>query len=574
MSLPRSIVLKGKPAAPGIGIGTARIIQNETEAILPAKILPNEIPGEIEKFKHAVKTLKKEYDNISQLPDNKDAHHIIKAQIQTLDDPELQAGIIRKIEELLLTTEYAIFSEFNNYIQLLESASADWAEERVIDLISIRDELIEITRDKKKHLNVKEGDIVFADDIAPALMISLSHMNIGGVVIKKGGFTSHAVILSQSLGIPCVINAKWDRFQLQQEAQTIVDGGTGQVILNPDRVQTSEYNNRKEKEIERYHEKLKWADRPSVTKCGHTFTLQANVEFLEELPGIKMNGAKGIGLLRTETVLFETMDFDIESQVDFYSQVVQSAGNDPVTIRLFDTGGDKFVNQSNSEANPFLGWRGVRMLLDQQQILEDQLEAIYRTSGKFNNRIEILIPMVSHAEEVKKVRDASQRVIKKLKKEGLSFNEKLPIGVMVEVPSVALMADHFAKIVDFFSIGTNDLTQYTLAVDRGNEKISDLFDNHHPALWKLIKMTLDAARKHQIPVSVCGEMASKTDSAACLVGMGFTELSMNPTRIPIVKNELSLYSYEHLKGLAGNVLNAATTSEVRQLLKEWKQYNG
>src|SRR5690625_1847588 len=176
---------------------------------------------------------------------NKEVHHIIQAQIQTLDDPELHAGIVRKIEEVQLTAEYAIFSEFNNYIQLLGAASADWAEERVIDLISIRDDLIEITRDRKKNLNVKEGDIIFAEDIAPAMMVTLSHLNIGGIVLKKGGFTSHAVIFSQSLGIPCVINVTWDRFQLQADADAVVDGNEGQVIVYPDADQKKDFNSRK-----------------------------------------------------------------------------------------------------------------------------------------------------------------------------------------------------------------------------------------------------------------------------------------------------------------------------------------
>lgn len=568
------IVLRGKPAAPGIGIGTVCILQSETEAILPSKITYKEIPGQIDKFNSALKTLREEYLKIKELPGNKEVHHIIQAQIQTLDDPELHAGIIRKIEEVHLTAEYAIFSEFNNYIQLLGAASADWAEERVIDLISIRDELIEITRDRKKNLNVKEGDIIFAEDIAPAMMVTLSHLKIGGVVIKKGGFTSHAVILSQSLGIPCVINATWDRFQLQQDAETVVDGNQGRVIVNPNADQKNEFQSLKEQEIEQSHEMLSWAHKPGLTRCGHPFTLRANVEFLDELPRVEQNGSRGIGLLRTETVLFEMKNFDVEKQVEFYSEVVKSAGKDPVTIRLFDAGGDKILESSDREANPFLGWRGVRMLLDQKDILEKQLEAIYRTSARCENQIEILIPMVSHAEEVLRVKEISREVIARLKKESVVFNEHIPIGVMVEVPSVALMADHFAEIADFFSIGTNDLTQYTLAVDRGNEKISDLFDNHHPALWKLIKMTLDAARARNIPVSVCGEMAARADTAACLIGMGFTELSMNPGSIPLIKSALSRCTYKNMKKLAENILQSSTTSDVRHYFSAWNQHSG
>lgn len=569
MSKRQTIILTGKPAAPGTGMGPARILQNERETVLPSKITPDEISCQLEKFNRALRTLKKEYKAIKELPANKDVHHIIRAQIHTLDDPEVQAGIIRKIEKTLVTAEYAIFSEFNNYIQLLEATDVNWAEERVVDLISIRDELIEITRDKKSKLNVKKGDIVFADDIAPALMVTLSQSKIGGVVIKKGGITSHAVILSQSLGIPCVINATWDRFQLQPDFVTIIDGDTGRVLLNPDSNQIKAYRAQKKRQIEGLHEKLEWAKQPSATRCGHRFLLKANVEFLDELPRIKSNGAEGIGLFRTETVLFETQEFDVENQIAFYSKVVEAAGEDPITIRLFDAGGDKIVDLMESEDNPFLGWRGVRMLLDQSELLKKQLEAIYRTSGKFKNRMEILIPMVSHAEEVERVKNVCEEIKSKLKREKIPFNENLPIGVMVEVPSVAIMADHYAGMVDFFSIGTNDLTQYTLAVDRGNEKISDIFDDNHPALWRLIKMTLDAARKHNIPVSVCGEMASRPESAACLIGMGFQELSMNSSAIPTVKHILSMHTLENLNQLSRNVLGSSTTSEVRQHFEDW-----
>jgi phosphoenolpyruvate-protein phosphotransferase (PTS system enzyme I) len=563
-------ILSGKPAAAGIGVGTVWFLPEENEVVRPEKIKNQDIEKHIKQFEKARDFLTDEYEKIKHIPDDYELTEIIDAQIQTLHDPEVRSSIEEKIRIDNFSVAYAIFSTFNEYIQLLQTAGAKWANDRMIDVVSIRDEMIEATREKKKEFDVKAGQVVFATDISPTNMVKLSHIKIGGIVMKKGGLTSHAVILSQSLGIPCVINVNWDRLSLKNGNEVVIDGSTGQVILWPSWKQTEEYRKRKLDEIVRNEKALKWAQKTNRTACGFPFVLRANVEFLEELPRLQSFGATGIGLLRTETLLFEAEEFDVKEQIEFYRNVAKAAKTDSVTIRLFDAGGDKIIENNDFESNPFLGWRGVRMLLDKKALLKKQLEAIYRISGEFPGKLKILIPMVSRLEEILAVKQLCKEVQRSLGKESVPFDKSLNIGVMVEVPSIALTAGRIAKHSDFFSIGTNDLTQYTLAVDRGNEKISYLFDSFHPAIWKLIKMTKDAADRHGIPVAVCGEMASKPEAAACFIGMGITDLSMNAPAIPVVKSVLCSHTKMEMEKLAAAVLKSETLKEIHELLQPWR----
>lgn len=563
-------VFSGRPAAQGIGIGKVWQLKEAETTVHPRKISESEVEKNVEKFLSARELVSNEYEKLKYIPEDGDLEEILNAQIQTLYDPEVTSSIKSKIEDEHFAVEYAIFNTLNDYIQMMENAGSSWARDRTIDIVSIRDELIRATKEKKKGYAVKEGEIVFAGEISPTVMVQLSRIKIAGLVMEKGGLTSHAVILSQSLGIPCVINVHWNRYNINNGSDVIIDGTTGQVIINPTWKQKEEYRRRKEDEKKRFEKALEWANKPNKTTCGSEFTLRANIEFLEELPRLNTHGAMGVGLLRTETVLFGTEEFDVDQQVKFYSKVLEATQDESVTIRLFDAGGDKLLDDSEFEDNPFLGWRGVRMLLDKKKFLKNQIEAIYRVSRKDKGKVKILIPMVSRIEEIRSVKKMMDQVKEELLRENIPFDETIPLGVMVEVPSIALMAEHVAKHVDFFSIGTNDLTQYTLAVDRGNEKISHLFDSFHPSIWKLIKMTKDAADKHNIPVTICGEMASKPEAAACLLGLGINDLSMNTGSIPAVKSVLCSHSFDEMNKLSEQVLQAEDLNEVHKLLDGWR----
>lgn len=564
-------IIEGKPASGGIGIGRCRVLEGEKKIVQPQKIEESEVESNIREFKKAKKHLEEDFRELIKISDDEEAQKIIEAQIQTLNDPELDNNIESKVRNEHFSARYAVFRSFNEFIELLELTDTEWVLDRTIDLSSIRDQFVKYLDNEKEKISVAEGDIVFAEEISPTAMVRISGIKVEGIVLQKAGPTSHAVILSQSLGIPCIIGAHWRKSRLKNGIEVIIDGSEGKVILSPDENHLTEYKSRKISQLKDQKNRLKWAHKPSETKCGERFSIRANVEFVEELPKLPTHGAEGVGLLRTETILFQSEQFAVSEQVDFYSKVLEATGDEPVTIRLFDAGGDKLLSDFESETNPFLGWRGIRMLLDNEDLLRKQIEAIYRVSGKYPDRVKLLVPMVIGIEEIEQVQACCKKVEKNLTDQGVQFDKNIPFGVMIEVPSTVLMAESIGKIVDFFSIGTNDLTQYTLAVDRGNDKIAHLFDSFHPAIWKFIKMTVEAAEKTGTPVAVCGEMASKPEAASCLLGMGITDLSMNTGAIPKTKSILCSRSLKEMQALAKKVLQSKKAVDVHEILKDWLQ---
>jgi len=569
-----SITLTGIAASGGIGGGRAWVLPTSSTTVKPEKISHDDAKKELAKLDAAVKHVISEFDHLKSISKDDEVNQILDTQIQVLYDPQLLEDIHIKISKQLFGAEYAIFESFNKYIELLDESGVDWAKERMIDIVSIRDQLIKTIKNNGEELLIAENSVIFAHDVSPTEIIQLSRQNISGLVMQKGGLTSHAVILAQSLNIPCVISADWTMHDPEDFTMVLMDGDSGEIILNPSNDEKSLFDKRKTEQEEIRAETMIWAAKPDQTNCGSSFTIQANIEFLNELPRLKTHGAKGVGLLRTETILFQSKNFDVDNQIEFYRSVMDAADNKTVTIRLFDAGGDKLLDDYEAEANPFLGWRGIRMLLDKPDLLDQQLEAILRVSGDYPGKLKILVPMVSRLEEIDEIKQAIHRVERLLEIKNITFDKSIPLGIMIEVPSIALMAEHAAEKVDFFSIGTNDLTQYTLAVDRGNEHISKLYEPLSPAVWKLIAMTKSGADKAGIPVAVCGEMASRPELAACFLGMGITELSMTTNSIPGVKAILCNSSKSELKNLAEIILSINETHLINLHLKEWMQSKG
>ncbi|WP_158551561.1 phosphoenolpyruvate--protein phosphotransferase [Rhodohalobacter sp. SW132] len=563
--------LLGTPGAGGRGLGRPVVLNREKTVVKPEKIEKGEEENELRFINREIDELKKEFYDLKLVSNERDVEEVIESQIQVLDDPELREKIREMIEEQHYKAIYAVFSSFNDYIQILENSGAKWLNDRTVDIISIRDQLIDLIRNHQPRELDADNAVIFAVELSPTEMVKLSKLNPAGIVSQKGGLTSHMVILAQSLGIPCVIGADWHLIKPERFESVLIDGDVGSVLFDPTDKIIDEFEEYQQNQYRKEKLALKWAEEENKTRCGKSFTIRGNIEFVNELPRLSTRGASGVGLLRTETILFESKDFDVQTQIEFYRQVAQASGDHPVIIRLFDAGGDKLPDNHEEEHNPFLGWRGIRMLLDSPDLLRQQYEAILKVSAEFPGRIKILVPMISHIEQINRSKEILKEVKNKLSKEKVLFDDTIPFGIMIEVPGIALMASEAADMVDFFSIGTNDLTQYMLAVDRGNGKISSLYQPGHPSVWRIINRVIKVCRDKDLPLSVCGEMASNPLYAACFMGMGLNDLSMTTNSIPAVKSMLCTHDMSEFRQLAWSVLKAKTYTEVELLFTEWQK---
>lgn len=562
------IALKGVAAAEGIAIGDIALINLKQTPVQPVSIKESEIELELEKYRNAREKLCNELKQLKSDVDSGDSIDLIETQIQIAQDPEVEKTITALIEEHLMNADFAIYQSYSEFIEKLKESGSDLFRQRIIDLEDVRDQLIGIINDSLGKNPVKEGSVLIASDLSPAELLNYYDQGIQGIIMDKGGKTSHAAIISRSLGIPCIVSAKEAVKTAGRCKQVILDGNSGEIYFNPDKKRIKTY----QKLLKNLQKKASGKKENAVfeTLDGFPFRLLSNIEFEKELPRLQDSGAKGVGLLRTECLLFGKQPrLKAAEQLVFYTTILEGTKG-PVTIRLFDVGGDKLVN-SNTESNPFLGWRGIRMLLDEKELLDNQLSAILQAAGKFPGRIQILVPMVSVIEEIVQIRKEVERIQSALLSSGRAIDEKVPLGLMVEVPSVAVSSYHFAKEVDFLSLGTNDLTQYTLAVDRGNERISSLFQHYHPSVLKLIQMTVDGAAKADVEVRACGELAGAEIGAAFLFGLGIRELSMSPASIAKIKDLLTSRSKKDFEKLAADILKASTSEQVEQLFNNWKK---
>ncbi len=563
----QEISIKGLPGSEGIAIGGVLVIDNKKRQVQPKKIRSTSILNHLKSFAKARQLFLEELDVLSSNLDKKTAG-ILETQKHIVSDIEIEKRINASIEIEQYSVDYSIYWVFNEFIERLRESGSELFQQRIVDIENIRDRLIGLSCEGSGELMVEKGVILIVKDISPTDLIHYHEQGIGGLVMDKGGITSHAAIIAQSLGIPCIVSAKTAVISAGLSKKAVLDAGNGKLILNPSSHTSSEYKAAQKKE-RRIRNAVAITEKPSQTKDGKEFIIRANIEFVQELKLATKFNADGIGLVRTEALLFGGLANKSEAEQDkFYNKVLAKSVGE-VTIRLFDVGGDKLITQTQDEDNPFLGWRGVRMLLDETEMLKGQLRSILKTAGNYPGRVKILVPMVSLVEEVVQIKSAIEEVQDEIKGMGLPVDNGVKLGVMIEVPSAALMADHIAGHVDFLSIGTNDLTQYTLAVDRGNERICTMYQHYHPAIWKLVQISQEAANDNDIEISVCGELAGDEIGAACLVGMGINDLSMSPSSIPKVKEILIQRSQEELEKFSNAVLNCATSEEVRELYRTW-----
>ncbi|MBO6523486.1 MAG: phosphoenolpyruvate--protein phosphotransferase [Balneolaceae bacterium] len=560
------ISIKGLPGSEGIAIGTILVLDKKKRKVQPKKIKSDAILAHLKRYAKSKEKFLIELDELAINLDQKTVG-ILETQKHIASDIEIEKRVNSCIEIELYSVDYSIYKVFNEFIERLKESGSELFQQRIIDIENIRDRLIDLSCEDEQKLEIEKGAILIVKDISPTDLVAFYEKGVKGLVMDKGGVTSHAAIIAHSLDIPCLVSSKIAVDSASEAKKAILDANKGELFLNPTKQRLDEYK----KEIRRL-KRVKKArvglQQPSQTKDGVDFHLRANIEFVQELQAAKDYGAEGVGLLRTEALLYGGIAQKSEvEQIKFYENVL-SQTDGPVVIRLFDVGGDKLNTHTPDEANPFLGWRGIRMLLDEDEMFEGQLRSILKSAGKYPGQVRILVPMISLLEEVHQVKKRITKIQKGLKKEGLAIDESIPLGIMIEVPSAALLADHFAKEVDFFSIGTNDLTQYALAVDRGNEQICTLYQQHHPSVWKLIELANKAAKENEIEISICGELAGDEIGAACLIGMGITDLSMSPSNIPKVKEALVNRSLEELQAFSKAVFTCSTSNEIKAVFKK------
>ncbi|MEL7835176.1 phosphoenolpyruvate--protein phosphotransferase [Fodinibius sp. Rm-B-1B1-1] len=571
-TLNNEVLISGAPACPGIVIGKTSLYERERPAVSDENISSDEVQKHLDKFRDALEIAEEELKALQSCADVEEPATLIQMQIAILHDPDLRERIEQKITAQV-PVDLAVERTFQNYLEVIEENHQKNAfQNKTVDISDIRDRLLQILHNKRD--DIQEETILVARELSPREIISFSGRNIKGIITDRGGATSHAAIIARSMNIPTVVGTKEATEMIDSHDEVILDGRNGEIILNPNEGTRERYQRLMDQQSEREADFKVLCEKENKTTDGQCFTLQANIEFAEELTIAQKYCAEGVGLLRTESIYLGRESFqDIDQQVSFYRSILNATGSHPITIRLFDVGGDKFFEDDKPEQNPFLGWRGIRMLLEEQQILKNQLRAIYIASADFHGRIRILVPMVSTMGEVRQLYQIIDEIKQELTTDVIEIDENIPIGLMVEVPAVALKADCFAREADFLSIGTNDLTQYVLAVDRGNERISNLYDQRHPAIWELINLTAQAAKDYDIPVSVCGELASDPISACCLMGLGIDTLSMNSVVLPTVKQMLLSHSIADMQKLGQEVLRAGTLDDVDKIFSNWDTRN-
>ena len=571
----QSKLLHGTPATPGIAMGTAIILEGSDDIHYIMEELSENPDQERKLFDKSVGEARAEIEKLQsriheQLGEEDAA--IFNIHLMMIEDQ----GFTQKVDDLIssgYTALYSVKTVVAEYLNSFDNINDPYLKERGVDIEDVGRRLMRLLSGSASDdtLFIEEEGILLSRLITPSDAANLAGQKVKGIATASGGHTSHAIILSRSMGIPCVVGIDEILDIVHPGDFIIVDGNTGTVYVNPDENVVQEYRRLTEDYNRHMVELVRERDLPAVTLDGYRVELLANVGLISDLKLTSFYGAEGIGLYRTEIpFLARNMIPEEDEQYRIYRRMVEGAMGKPVTIRTLDVGGDKNVPYLKipKEENPFLGWRSIRMCLEKVDIFKIQIRAILRAA--VHGSVNLMIPMISSMEEVHRVKTLIEESIRELDASRVPHRSGVPVGIMIEIPAAAHLADRLAKEVDFFSIGTNDLTQYALAVDRNNRKVAHLYDPMNPAVLSLIQMTTKAARDNGIPVGVCGEIASLPLWTPLLLGLGVTDLSMNAAAIPLVKRSIRLIKYQDCQRAARRAIKASTSSEVRRILSRFE----
>ncbi len=567
-------VLRGIAASSGIVMGRAFLVHRGRVSIPHRGVEAHQIPSEIKRFKQAIERSRHQLHEIKEkiLAEEVRRHFfILDVHLMILEDKMMIQDTVEVLKNRRINAEWAldiIISKLNAAFDTIED---EYLRERKNDLNYVAQRIFRnlVGRGYDDLAQVKGDVIVVAHDLSPADTIQMNLNNVAGFITDFGGRVSHTAILSRSLGIPAIVGLETATSMINGGDFLIIDGYTGTVIVNPDKATSHEYIERQKQIRLLEREVLKYASLPTETRDGYRIRLGANIELVEELPMAISHGAEGIGLYRTEILYLNREDLPSEEeQFHAYKSIVEGIAPNSVVIRTLDVGGDKFLSKYgyDHEVNPALGLRAIRFSLKEQSLFKIQLRAMLRASAF--GKLKILFPMISGIAEIRRAKAILAEVKGELVAEGIPFDEGIEVGAMIEIPSASIIADSLANEVDFFSIGTNDLIQYALAIDRINEHVSYLYEPLHPAILRMIRGVVEAGHRAGIEVALCGEMAADPAYILILLGLGLDELSMAPFNIPRVKKILRSSSYEEAKQLLEEVSRFSTAAEIEEHVKK------
>ncbi|HDF2643170.1 TPA: phosphoenolpyruvate--protein phosphotransferase, partial [Clostridioides difficile] len=563
---------KGIGASPGVALGKALVVEH-SELVIEKKSIDN-VEAEIAKLENAVAVSKDELVKVKEKASEElgaEEAEIFEAHLLVLEDPELIGSAIDKIKTENVNAEYALNEIKEMFVSMFESMDNEYMKERAADIKDVTNRILRhILGIKVVDLSALSEEVVLiAHDLTPSDTATMNKKMVLGFLTDIGGRTSHTAIMSRTLEIAAIVGLNDITSKVKDGDFVVFNGDTGEVIVNPDKETINKYTELKAKyEDERKALQL-LKGKPSVTLDGKHVELAGNIGTPNDIEGLIKNDAEGVGLYRTEFLYMDRDSFPTEEvQYEAYKAVLEGMDGKPIVIRTLDIGGDKELSYLNMEPemNPFLGYRAIRLCLDRKDIFKTQLRALYRAS--VHGRLRIMFPMISSLEELLQAKEVVKEVLAELDSEGVAYAKDVEIGMMIEVPSAAVISDVLAKHVDFFSIGTNDLIQYTCAVDRMNQKISYLYNQFNPAVLRLIKTVIDNAHKEGKWAGMCGESAGDQKMIPILLGMGLDEFSMSPISILPARKLITSVKESDMKKLADEVLNMGTAEEIKSYIEK------
>lgn len=565
-------IKKGIGVSPGVAIARAVVVDTE-EFDVPIRHIPtNDLPAELARLKKAVATSKKEIQDLRKRTaerTGKEIAAIFDFHLTLLEDKVLSKRISEAILGTHVSAEYAVATVLRNYAKDFEAMPAYFAE-RVKDVFDIEKRLLRnlIGQQHQSLTHLSREVCVLAHDLTPSQTAGMDREHVLGLAIDAGGQTSHSAIVAKALGIPAVVGLNDVTSEITGGETVIIDGTRGVVVISPDQATIDEYKDFSRQQTEFIHSLDALRDLPAITRDGHEVKLLGNIEFPSDAPAVLSRGGQGIGLYRTEFLyLGSDSEPSEDDQYIAYCKVIEDLGDLPIVIRTLDLGADKYTQSRarTPERNPFLGLRSIRLCLQNIPMFKKQIRAILRASVR--GQISMMFPLISNLLELRQAKTIVRDVIEDLEEEGVEHCPDIPIGIMMETPAACLQADAYALEVDFFSLGTNDLVQYTLAVDRGNERVASLYSCAHPSVLRLIKDVIRAGQRHDVPVSLCGEMAGDPEYTLLLLGLGLRTFSCSVPAIPEIKKIIRSVTMEQANEVARRVMSFDSDKETINYLR-------